>query len=133
MNAGEPTEGYGYPTEQPDAYGWSPQPPEREPAFSMRTITLIVIGTAVAIILVGIIGGIAAYNRNTKLSHRAVERYIAKTYNLGVSCNYGHDMPVATGRTYTCVGSGVVLSVRLVNNHGGYEVEQAGSSPSQSS
>jgi hypothetical protein len=98
----------------------------------MRAITIIVISTAIAIILVGIIGGVLVHNHTTKLSHTAVERYIADTYNVGVVCNDGHDMPVVSGRTYSCVGSGVVLAVHLLDNHGGYEISQAGANPTQS-
>ena len=79
-------------------------------------------------LLVGVIGALLVHNHRTKLSHTAVERYIANTYNVNVQCNDGHDMPVATGRTYNCVGSGVVLAVHMLDNHGAYEVGKAGSS-----
>jgi hypothetical protein len=133
MNPEEPTQSYGYAGEQPgDPYGWQPPEPE-PPAFSMRAITIIVICTAVSIIVVGVIGALLVHGRNTQLSHTAVERYIADTYNVDVTCNGGRDMPIATGRTYSCVGGGVVLAVHLTDNHGGYEVGESGSNSSQSS
>jgi hypothetical protein len=118
---------YEPPQSEPPYYGYEP-----EPAFSMRTIVMIVIGTAIAIIVVGIIGGILVVNRSTRLSHHAVERYIADTYNVGVICNQGHDMPVAAGRTYACVGNGVTLQVHVLDGHGRYEVSEGGPTSTQS-
>jgi hypothetical protein len=94
-------------------------------------LILTVVGIAAAIVIAGAVTFGIVVGSTTKLSHSAVEHYIATTYNVAVVCNNGKDMTVRTGRSYPCAGSGVVVSVRLLDGKGTYEVDTGGVSSSQ--
>lgn len=90
---------------------------------AFRTLLCSVIGIAAAIVVAGAVTFGFLVGDSTKLSHSAVEHYIATTYNVAVTCNHGADMPVGAGRSYPCSGSGVVVEVRLLDDKGTYEID----------
>jgi hypothetical protein len=51
-----------------------------------------------------------------------VENYIQRNFNVQVTCNGGHDVPISSGKTFTCTGGGRTFTVRLTDNKGTYQV-----------
>ena len=91
-----------------------------------------VVGTAALIVVVGAVTFAVLAGRSTKLSHTAVEEYIAATYNIEVVCNDGKDMPIGAGRSYPCSGSGVIVEVRMLDGVGTYEIDTGASNSTTS-
>ncbi len=131
-----PPPAYGIPTNQPPTYqppnaDYAPYgypagyvvPPQRPEIMSARALVLLVVGIAIALVVAGAVIASLLIGRTTKLSHQSVEQFIAQTYNADVVCNNGHDMPIAAGRTYECVGNSLTYAVNLLDDSGTYQVE----------
>src|SRR5207302_4436022 len=100
--------GYGQAGYGPSAPAYGTQPPpayqpyappqgkksRRGPLFSVIGLVVVLAAAAVVVLLL---------TKQKKLSHTAVENYIAKQYSASnVKCNGGKDFKLKNGATFTC-------------------------------
>ena len=114
----------------PPAYGQ--QPYGAAPAGKKgKGLLYTVIGLLVVVIVLVVVAFVAKVPASLfpkKLSHSAVEQYIATNFSAtGVKCNGGKDYKIKAGDTFTCsADQNASFTVRLTNKDGGYQVSKNG-------
>jgi hypothetical protein len=82
----------------------------------------------VVLAVVSVVAKVPASLYPKKLSHTAVEKYIASNFSAsGVKCNGGKDFKIKAGDTFTCTADqNSTFTVKVTNKDGGYQVSKNG-------
>lgn len=118
---------YGQPGYAPPGYGppgAAPQKPPRKKHGVLWSLTALVVVVIVLVVL-SLTLKIPSGLYPKKLSHTAVESFIAKQYDTSdVSCNGGDDISIKKGKTFTCTAAdNARFKVTLTDDDGGYDPE----------